>query len=47
MVKNPAKCPYFPLLLLDSPLAVNDNILPVVLPVRIPGTLVVAEVLIS
>ena len=44
-VKNAAKRPYLPHLLLDSPAPVNDNISPVVLPVRFPGTLVVAEVL--
>jgi hypothetical protein len=43
-LKNAAKLPYLPHLLLDSPVVVNDNISPVVLPVRFPGTLVVAEV---
>ena len=43
--KNAAKCPYLPHPLLDSTSVVNDNISPVVLPVRFPGTLVVAEVL--
>lgn len=43
--KNAAKRPYLLHLLLDSTLAVNDNISPVVLPIRFPGTLVVAEVL--
>jgi hypothetical protein len=47
MFKKAAKCPYLPHLLLDSPSAVDDNISPVVLPVCFPGTLVVAEVLIS
>ncbi len=46
-IKNAAKCPYLPHPLLDSPFPVNDNISPVVLPVRFPGTLVVAEVLIT
>jgi hypothetical protein len=44
-VKNVAKRPDLAHLLLDSPSIVNDNISPVVLPVRFPGTLVVAEVL--
>src|SRR5687767_9319285 len=44
-IKNAAKRPYLLHLLLDSVPVVNDNISPVVLPVRFPGTLVVAEVL--
>ena len=44
-IKNAAKRLYLPHLLLDSTSVVNDNNSPVVLPVRFPGTLVVAEVL--
>ena len=44
-IKNEAKRPYLPQLLLDTYRVVNDNISPVVLPIRFPGTLVVAEVL--
>jgi len=43
-IKNAAKRPYLPHLLLDRHSVVNDNNSPVVLPVRFPGTLVVAEV---
>ena len=41
-IKNAAKWLYLRLPLLDSPVTVNDNNSPVVLPVRFPGTLVVS-----
>jgi hypothetical protein len=40
--KNAAKWPYLHRPLLDSTVTVNDNNSPVVLPVRLPGTLVVS-----